>query len=766
MTFVPALAEWFNIRPHELRPLGLAVACAFLILSFVVLSRSLREAFFLTAFDIRQLPWMIAAVVVGSLPAVSQFSRLLGRSDPRRVIRILVAAVAVGILPLGGWLPGSRTAVVVFYLWTAVGTLLVTSGFWVVVSDQFPLRGAKRLFGLIGAGGTAGAMVTGLSLSWVTGHVSLVGLVFVSAGLLGTFVAVLSLLPKVEPAQTAPAHSEESGADPSGHALPLVQSIRLIWSRSHLRSIAFVVFCATMITTLVDFQFKDLARAQFDRSDDLVAYFGGLYGWAGFAALVLQVFVAGRLLERARIGVVLGISPVLMMIGSVGILLGPGLVLATAVRGVDYSLRKALYRPTIEVLFVPVAPWLRRRTKTLIDSLVDASAEGCGALIILLWVAAAGMSSRYLAVLVVAAALVLLVLGRRLDRQYFLTVVSRMQEEEKRSQAAAPSPLLPARDLLSATFTNLDLSALRNDGEAAAEIPARAAGASGSSDDLLAELQSADDAVVLRAVNRILKWNPAHLGALARLIARDSLFRRVIRLLQRFPEDSVPPAVRALGDDDTDFVIRRRIPDLLAKVGGEEADEALVEALTNNRFEVRYRAALALVSRRKRGLPEARRNWGLAVWHAIRVEVRRERALWELQILLDKHPDEVDDLVTMRLGARGELSLEHTFRLLTLVLDPERVRAAYHGVILDDPQLKSLALEYLEQVLPSSVRHRLWVFIGDISEKRREQQLRPLDAVVADMMATDLTLFRGDASRLALQRMIDERDDRSAPGES
>jgi hypothetical protein len=291
--------------------------------------------------------------------------------------------------------------------------------------------------------------------------------------------------------------------------------------------------------------------------------------------------------------------------------------------------------------------------------------------------------------------------------------------------------------------------------------PARAAAEDG--EDLLEALESPDDKVVLRALNRIDKWNPAHVEAMGRLIARDSLFKRVIRLLERFPEGSVPRAIRGLGDDDTDFVIRRRIPDLLARIGGEDADEALIEALTNKRFEVRYRAAMALVSRRKRGLPESDRDWRLAVWHAISLEVRRDRALWELQNLLDKHPDDADDLVTMRVEARGELSLEHTFRLLTLVLDPERVRAAYHGIILDDIHLKSLALEYLEQVLPNSVRHRLWVFIGDISEKRKEQQMRPLDAVVGDLMATNLTLFQGDVSRLALQKMLDEKDDRQEP---
>ncbi len=754
MSIASTLAEWFNVRPPELRKLGLAVLGAFLILSYVILTRSLREAFFLTLFEVKRLPWMIMTVVVCSLPAVGQFSRLLSISQPRHVVRILVAVQAGGLLPLVLFLPSSGVAVVLFYLWTALGALLLTSGFWVIVSDQFPLRGAKRLFGLIGAGGTAGAMLTGISLNWLTRYIDLAWLVVVSAGLLVAFTGALSLLVAGDHRPSAVAIPQDSARG----KLPILESARLVWNREQLRSIAFVIFCATVMTTLVDYQFKDLARSQLATGADLAAYFGGLYGWAGLVALAMQLLITGRLLERTRLGVILGFSPVLMILGGVGLMVGPGMLLATAVRGADYSLRKALYRPAIEVLFVPVPPWLRRKTKTFLDSLVDAGAEGFGSLLILMLVAGGGLPSRFLAAVVILVALVYLSVLRRLDRQYFRAVSERLREESGRHREAVARELPSARDLLSATFTDLDLSSLQV--ESSIQLPERKPAEVGDQDDLLDQLTSPEDVTVLGALNRIETWNPAHIDVLARLIARDSMFKRVIRLLQRFPDDSVPPAVALLRDAEIDFTIRRRIPDLLAKIGGEEADEALIDALTDHRFEVRYRAALALVSRRKLGLPEARRDWRMAVWHALSMEVRRNRPLWELQRLLDSQPDNADDLVTKRVGIRGEYSLEHTFRLLTLVLDPEQVRAAYHGVILDDPQLKSFALEYLEHVLPGSIRHRLWSLIGDHSERQKQRQARPLDAVVADLMVTSQTLFQGDVSRIALKKMVSEYRDR------
>jgi hypothetical protein len=87
------------------------------------------------------------------------------------------------------------------------------------------------------------------------------------------------------------------------------------------------------------------------------------------------------------------------------------------------------------------------------------------------------------------------------------------------------------------------------------------------------------------------------------------------------------------------------------------------------------------------------------------------------------------------------------------------VRAAFHGIILDDPNLKSFALEYLEQVLPTQIRQRLWLFIGDVSERRQRRALRELDRVVDDLMASHATLFVGAEERDALRRLIDESED-------
>ena len=94
---------------------------------------------------------------------------------------------------------------------------------------------------------------------------------------------------------------------------------------------------------------------------------------------------------------------------------------------------------------------------------------------------------------------------------------------------------------------------------------------------------------------------------------------------------------------------------------------------------------------------------------------------------------------------------------------PAAVRSAYHALSGGDPDLESLSLEYLEHVLPDDVRRRLWPFIGDLSERQRRRQARPLDQVVSELVTEDATYFASEEERSEVRRLLAEAD--REPGE-
>ena len=750
MTLSEILTRWFDVRPGEGRKALFSFLGAYSVISFLILARALREALYLSTFDVRTLPYMTIAVAVLSLPTAALFGRMMGSGNLHRAFTAFIVGFGVIIAALQmliGMAPG--VANVMFYLATVLGASVLTSGFWMVTSEQFSIRQAKRLFGLIGAGGTLGAMITGISLTFLTGRFTTVQLALGLDVLLAMVLVFQARMPKL-----APHHHHQEGQKTG-----IREGLALVFERPHLRNIATLVFVATMASTILDWQFKEIVSANFSQADEMASFFGAFYGWTGMIALFLQVFVAARLLSMGGIAASLAVLPVVLLVGSAGMLLIPSLVVATMARGGDATLRKSLHRSVLEYLYVPVPAAVRRKTKTFIDSVVDSAAGGVGAGVLFLWVTWAGLPSRYLSLFVGGLAVAFIYVGIKTGAEYTRTVRDRLSDGGEQLDTSD----FDDRHLLTVTMTRFDLEkelakvGVTLDEVAGEPQPDLAATGGGTTLD---RILASDPDVVERALDECDDWDEAHIEALTRLLARKNLFSRAARALQRTGEPGERHVIHVLLDEHADFVIRRRIPRILAELDTPAADQALLDGLAAGRFEVRYRAAIALSRRRKNGLATAAGDWQAIVWEAVAREVSRDRPIWELQKILDEAEVGEDDFVGKRVDVRGELSLEHTFRQLSLVVDAEAVKMAFHGIVMGDENLKGLALEYLEQILPPDIRDRLWPFIGDISDYQRGKSTRPVEEVVDDLSKTGVTLFGGAAGRAALRDALKAHESR------
>ncbi len=786
MRVLKFIENWFDIRPEELQRVVACVLGAFFLLAYVILARSIREGLFLTVFDATKLPYITAVVSCLSLPVVGIFADLLGRLRLWIVLQRLMLCICAGLAVLWIVSSHSQTTAVAFYIWTILGAMLLTTGFWVLVAECFAVRSAKRLFGLIAAGGTAGAMAMGLSLSWITLRLELTQLIPLLIGLLAILYLIeLRIYRSSQNWRQINHETKESIVNGQNNATPktngyssggifnIRENLGSLLKSPYLLAIASVVFIATVSSNIVDYQLKEYAQSSIEGGGNLTAFFGAFYGWTGGIALVIQLVFTAKIMASAGVALGLAILPSLLLLGSSGFLIIPGLIMATLVRGGDNALRKSLLRPMLEFLYVPVAASIRRRTKLFIDSFVDSAAEGTGAVLVFIWVVLLDGQSKYLSIPVIALSLAMLVLSRRMGIRYMETIVSRLKEKDVAIAGIQEAAALGKIHLLTASYSRLDIQTIimeagRSEGLDMQEgfVP-RAEGVAGDDRlnnrggeidnlDVVSALKSQDDAVVLSVLRNTKSWIEDQIPLLIRLLAKDNLQKHAIRSLLQAGRPAIPNLDKLLQDDDADFVIRRRIPRVLAGIGGMDAEYALFGALSARRFEIRYRTVIALARLKKDGLGVPRGQWESLVWNAIRREVNYNRPVWEMRNLLDTlDPSENDGLVEKRVGTRCELSLEHTFRMLTLVLDPEPVTAALHGIILDEEDLKSFALEYLENALPADISERLWILIGDVGEYRKTKQTRPLQQVVSDLMQSKATLFPGEMDRKELKKILE-----------
>ena len=131
------------------------------------------------AGGVKDLPWLFTATFVTLLVAQPLYGALVAQAAARAVHPVVyhffVANLALFWLLLT---LGVAPVIVarVFFVWVSVFNLFAVAVFWSFMADLFTAEQGKRLFGFIGAGGTAGALlgpVITIALSVPLGPVNL-----------------------------------------------------------------------------------------------------------------------------------------------------------------------------------------------------------------------------------------------------------------------------------------------------------------------------------------------------------------------------------------------------------------------------------------------------------------------------------------------------------------------------------------------------------------------------------------------------------------
>src|SRR5262245_49450532 len=129
-----------------------------------VSGKAVRDALFLTSLDLTALPAMLAVTSVVSILVVVWNTRATRHIAPATLVPASFAVSGVLFLLeslLRSWAPSS-TAVLVYLHISAAGPVL-GSGVWLIASERFDPRTAKKRYGHIAAAGTFGGLLSALA---------------------------------------------------------------------------------------------------------------------------------------------------------------------------------------------------------------------------------------------------------------------------------------------------------------------------------------------------------------------------------------------------------------------------------------------------------------------------------------------------------------------------------------------------------------------------------------------------------------------------
>jgi AAA family ATP:ADP antiporter len=152
--------------------------------------------------------------------------------------------------------------------------------------------------------------------------------------------------------------------------------------------------------------------------DGTTLFYGDFYFWVNLLALVLQAFVASRLLKYGGVGVILLLLPVISLISYTAMWIVPVLgvvkLMKIAENATDYSINNTARH----VLWLPVPAAMTYQGKPTIDTLVTRIGDGLAAVTALVGVQLLDLATDSYFVFNVALVLVWLVLSVDVIRKH------------------------------------------------------------------------------------------------------------------------------------------------------------------------------------------------------------------------------------------------------------------------------------------------------------------------------------------------------------
>ncbi len=422
-----AITRLTPVEPGELR----AVIAAFLLFYtmwagyFAV--RPVRETVgtILGRDQVADLWILTAAFSVLVIPVfgvvVARFRRSVFLPATYAVVAIVLAIIGLSfqggdITPLAGK---------VFYVFISVVNLFLISVFWSFLLELFDKGQSKRLFGVIAAGGSAGALTGPLVSDLSVGYIGQGGVLFLGATLFVAAILCQFALLRIWTQRTAADRTVAADDRPLGGNV--FAGVTLILRSPYLIGIALFIVGLSMVSTLLYFEQLRLVAETFDDVTQRTRVFARLDWIVQSLTLFTQLFLTGRIAARFGVTSLLTLVPLALALGFLALAASGTFAVLAVIMVLRRAGEYALVRPGREMLWSPLDRETKYKAKNTVDVPVYRGADAVSAQLNS-GIQAAGVSAAAVmligAVVATAWAAIGWLLGRRFESGKAATVAS------------------------------------------------------------------------------------------------------------------------------------------------------------------------------------------------------------------------------------------------------------------------------------------------------------------------------------------------------
>ncbi len=371
------LAPIADVRREEAASALLMTLLIFLLLAAYYLMKTGREILILTEGGAAVKSYSSAGQAILLLFVVPAYGAFASRVTPVRLVTFVTLFFTLHQALFAGAVAAGFKVGILYFLWLGIFNLMVVAQFWAYASDVYTEEQGKRLFPLIGVGGSLGAWIGSLRAGAIVGDAGPVKLFVDACVLLLICAALVPIIQRMTPRTAASGHAASDEPIGKGGGFTMLRADR------YLMLIALFTLLLNVVNTTGEYLFGRyiVEQSQFlhaGAGPEAVAArerfvgetYSQFYSVVNLAGFLLQMFVVSRLFKWLGIGRSLLVHPLVAMAGYLLMIRAPSLQMISVVKVADNSINYSLSNTTRQALWLPTSREAKYKAKQAVDSFV------------------------------------------------------------------------------------------------------------------------------------------------------------------------------------------------------------------------------------------------------------------------------------------------------------------------------------------------------------------------------------------------------------
>jgi AAA family ATP:ADP antiporter len=450
-----ALRPFADVQSGE-GPTALLLALnVFLLLAAYYCIRPLREALILSTSGGPELKSYLAAgqaiLLLGLVPA---YGALADRLPRRRLLNTVTAFFVACLVAFYGLTRADLPIAVIFFLWVGIFNLMIVAQFWSFANDLYTKEQGERLFAIVAAGASFGAVLGAKIAGWLIPVFGLPQLLLVAAGFLVLGAVISNLVDTRQRARHEthlPSHltTAELPAATGEYQIQTIEdskkltvslpgvgpmnrpgTFRLVFGNRYLLLIALLVLILNWVNTTGEYILGSTVTAAarsavaagtaggLTESEFIGRFYSDFLFWVSVTALVLQLFIVSRLIKYVGVRAGVLVLPVLAFTGYAVLAFVPILALVRVVKIAENATDYSIQNTVRNVLFLPTSRDEKYKAKQAIDSFFQRAGDVLSAALVFVGVTMLGLGTTGFARVNLVLAAVWLLLALAIGREY------------------------------------------------------------------------------------------------------------------------------------------------------------------------------------------------------------------------------------------------------------------------------------------------------------------------------------------------------------